>query len=192
MVGTMAKLEQSEQNDNLVIRARTDSEALGRLYDRYYQRIYRFCLYRLFHRETAEDVTSLTFVTVAREIHGFNGKTEADFCNWLYGIAANCANSYIRKAVRRKKLFLKLPVQVAQKTNCSNQFDWPRLYQAISGLKPKHQTIVTLRFFENMDFNQIGKITNTRPGTVRVTLYRILQKLRADLAVTQEGANENA
>jgi len=45
-------------DDALVCQARTDREALGRLYDLYHDRIYRFCDYRLCTREAAEEVTS--------------------------------------------------------------------------------------------------------------------------------------
>jgi len=68
-----------------------------------------------------------------------------------------------------------------------SMLDWPRLYQAILKLKPEHQTIVTLRFFENMDFEQIAKIMNTKEATVRVTLHRILKKLRNHLQTIADG-----
>ena len=42
MVGNMAKIDERADNNDLVVRAKTDSEALGRLYDLYYERIYRF------------------------------------------------------------------------------------------------------------------------------------------------------
>ncbi len=66
----------------------------------------------------------------------------------------------------------------ASNTNCADQPDWPTLYQAILKLKPKHQTIITLRFFENLEFEQIAKIIKARPATVRVTMHRTLKKLR--------------
>jgi len=61
------------------------------------------------------------------------------------------------------------------------------LYQAILKLKPKHQTIITLRFFENLEFEQIGKIINAREATVRVMLHRILKKLRNHLRAIVDG-----
>jgi len=60
--------------------------------------------------------------------------------------------------------------------------DWPTLYTAILALKPEHQTVLTLRFFEDMDYDEIGRIMDTKPGTIRVTLHRILRKLREGLA----------
>jgi len=182
MVGAMAKIVEHTENDGLVLSARTDADALGQLYDLYYERIFRFCVHRLFNKETAEDVTSSVFLTVARSIRNFKGQNEIDFRNWLYAIAVNQTNAYTRKTSRRKKLLAEAADSITSSgTNNpagSAELDWPTLYAAILKLKPEHQTIVTLRFFENMEFDQIGRIINARPATVRVTLHRILKKLR--------------
>jgi len=41
---------------------------------------------------------------------------------------------------------------------------------------------VVLRFFENMEYEQIGRILGEQEGTIRVTLHRILERLRKYLA----------
>ena len=62
-----------------------------------------------------------------------------------------------------------------------SELDWPTLYAAIVRLKPEHQTMVTLRFFEDMDYDEIARIVDAKPGTVRVALHRILHRLREAL-----------
>jgi len=189
MVGAMAKVDERTEDDDLVLRARTQADALGRLYELYYERIFRFCVHRLFNKEIAEDVTSTVFLEVARTIRSFKGRTEADFQNWLYAIAANQANAYIRKTSRRKKL-LETAVgltTVSATESTDNSPDWPMLYTAILKLKPQHQTIVTLRFFENLKYEQLAKILNVKEATVRVTLHRILNELRNHLRAVIDG-----
>jgi RNA polymerase sigma factor (sigma-70 family) len=56
-----------------------------------------------------------------------------------------------------------------------------RVIDSIGQLKPEHQTILTLRFFENLDYDEIGRIVDARPATIRVTLHRILKRLREAL-----------
>jgi len=191
MVGAMAKLVQQTEDNDLVIRAKTQAEALGRLYEMYYERIFCFCVYRLFNKEIAEDVTSAVFLQVARGIRGFNGRSEQDFRNWLYAIAANQANAYIRKSSRRKKLLAEaagsMTPATAGSADKSFEPDWPRLYAAIISLKPQHQTIVTLKFFENFSYEQIAQILDVQEATVRVTLHRILNKLRNQLQTVFDG-----
>jgi RNA polymerase sigma-70 factor (ECF subfamily) len=183
MVGAMAKVAERTEDDGLVLRARTEADALGRLYELYYERVFRFCVHRLFNKEIAEDVTSAVFLEVARGIHRFAGRTEQDFASWVYAIAANQANAYIRKTSRRKTLFAEAAgsMKACQSTDNAPEPDWPGLYTAILKLKPQHQTIVTLRFFENLSYEHIAKIMNTKEATLRVTLHRILGKLRNHL-----------
>ena len=135
----------------------------------------------------------MVFLAVARRIGSFAGRTEADFRNWLYRITANQTNAYLRKTSRRNKLLAQAGRSMTaidtNNTDDSPRPDWPSLYQAILKLKPKQQTIVTLRFFENLDFDQIGQILGVKSATVRVTLHRILAKLRNHLESTvNEGA----
>jgi len=191
MVGAMAKLVQRTEDNDLVLRAKTQAEALGRLYEMYYERIFRFCVHRLFNKEIAEDVTSTVFLNVARGIRDFAGRSEQDFRNWLYAIAANQANAYIRRTSRRKKLLAEaadsmIPAAVGS-ADKSFEPDWPRLYAAILKLKPQHQTIVTLRFFENFSYQQIAQILNVKEATLRVTLHRILNQLRNQLHTVFDG-----
>jgi len=185
----MAKVVERTQDDGLVLRARTEADALGRLYEMYYERIFRFCVHRLFNKEIAEDVTSAVFLEVARGIRGFTGRTEQDFASWVYAIATNQANAHIRKASRRKALFAEAArsMKACQSTNEATELDWPGLYTAILKLKPQHQTIVTLRFFENLPYEQIAEIMNIKEATLRVTLHRILGKLQKHLQNVFDG-----
>ena len=191
MVGAMAKVVERIEDDDLVLRARMQADALGRLYELYYNRIFRFCVYRLFDKEAAEDVTSSIFLEVARGIRSFKGRTEQDFRNWLYAIAANQANATIRKSSRRKKLLKdaadSITASATENTNPSSEPDWPSLYKAILKLKPQHQTIVTLRFFENFSYEQISQILNVKEATLRATLHRILNQLRIQLQTVFHG-----
>lgn len=190
MAGVMAKTAEQTENDDLVTKARTEADALGQLYEMYYERVLRFCIHRLFSKEVAEDVTSTVFLAVARGIRSFKGQSEQDFRNWLYTIAVNQTNAYIRKTSRRKRLLAEAACSMKaanSSTDDSTEPNWPTLYAAILKLKPEHQTIVTLRFFEKLKYEQIAQIINIPETTVRVTLHRILNKLRRYLQSILDG-----
>ena len=188
MVGTMAKVVE-RIDDDLVFRARTQADALGRLYEMHYERILRFCVYRLFNKEIAEDITSAVFLEVARGIRRFRGRTASDFQSWLYAIAANQANAYIRKTSRRKKLLEQAAASMTASAapGDDNSPDFSQLYAAILRLKPRHQTIITLRFFENLQYQQIAKILNIKEATLRVRTHRIINELRYHLQTFTDG-----
>jgi RNA polymerase sigma-70 factor (ECF subfamily) len=171
--------------DDLVCRAVTDREALGRLYDLYLDRIFRFCSYRLPTRETAEEVTSEIFLHLAAGIRTFKGRTQKEFCSWLYTLANNQINTYFRKNSRRD-ILLNHAIQ-SQALNrpeapaAEEKLDWPILHRAICGLKPEYQSVVSLRFFEGLTHEQIAEILHCRNGRVRVMLARALSRLRRSL-----------
>ena len=189
MVGAMAKLVQQIEDDDLVLRARSQAGALARLYDIYYQPIFSFCVHRLFNKEIAEDVTSSVFLEVAHGISSFQGQTVNDFQSWLYAIAANQANAYIRKTSRRKKLLEQAAASMtaAAAPGDDNTPDFSQLYTAILRLRAKHQTIITLRFFENLRYEQIAKILNIKEATLRVNTHRIINDLRNHLQTVTDG-----
>ena len=72
-------VDDAVERDDLVRRARHDREAFGRLYDRYFPVVYRYCLRRLFVREAAEDAASEAFLQAAAHMPTFAGRTDADF-----------------------------------------------------------------------------------------------------------------
>jgi len=187
----MPRATTKTNGDELVLMARTDSQALGRLYELYYGRILRFCLLRVFIREAAEDVTSEIFLNVARSIRNFDGRTEQKFRSWLYAIATNLTNAYIRKTLRRNELLAAATSQKAlSQADCNEkgpEIDWPILYRAILQLKPRHQEVIALRFFERLPHKQIAEILSIRAITVRVTLTRALGKLRKILQTAPHG-----
>jgi RNA polymerase sigma factor (sigma-70 family) len=56
------------------------------------------------------------------------------------------------------------------------------LREAVFVLKPQYQTIIALRFFENLKLTEIAEVLGSSPGTVRSQLARALAKLRKKLA----------
>lgn len=73
--------------DELVLAAKTDREAFGRLFDQFYSLIFAYCSRRLVLRVVAEDVTSEVFLKVAGSIRDFPGTSAEEFRRWLYRIA---------------------------------------------------------------------------------------------------------
>ena len=133
-----------------------------------------------------EDITSEVFFKVVEHIDNFKG-TETQFRNWLYKIATNSINSHLREKNRRAVLQNNvLRIQESKNNDCRkaeqiNDDQLKFLQKAVFELKPKYQTIITLRFFENLKLTEIAEVLSSSPGTVRSQLSRALQKLRKKL-----------
>ncbi|AQT70184.1 RNA polymerase sigma factor YlaC [Anaerohalosphaera lusitana] len=165
-----------------------EPSALAHLYDRYYDRIFRFCVYRVGSRTVAEDICSAVWVSVAKSIKHFQGDGETDFRKWIYTIAVNEVNSYYRKTARRNR-HLRLLAENAddeQLSEDSTYPQWRQVQKALKSLKTRQQSIIMLRFFEKMSFDEIAEIVGVRASTVRVTLHRSLKKLQKKLESQME------
>lgn len=170
-------------NGQLIARACNDSTAFVQLYRSHYDAVFRYCVHRLFERAKAEDVTSEVFLKVIENINGFKGN-EKQFRCWLYRIATNAVNNHLRKTARRKRI---LKVAHEQTNSLIADYEEPAdklalLREAVFTLKSRYQTIITLRFFENLKLTEIAEVLGSSPGTVRSQLTRALAKLRKVLA----------
>src|SRR5262245_56509643 len=77
---------------DLVLRAQDgDSQALNRLFERYYERVRRIVRLRLGHklRESVDsgDILQETFIAAVRSIDNFEMREEASLINWLSRLA---------------------------------------------------------------------------------------------------------
>jgi len=163
--------------------AHKDPAAFVQLYRRHYDAVFRYCVHRLFERQTAEDITSVVFLKVVENFGSFKGN-EQQFRNWLYTIATNAVNDYLRRTARRNVLLKRAREQAnSQVADCEESTEkLALLREAVFALKPRYQTIITLRFFENLKLTEIAEVLASRPGTVRSQLARALAKLRKILA----------
>ena len=185
MVGSMKNRRNTGQLTTL-----TDSNqtALATLFDGYYDRIYAYCVHRLFCRSAAEDVTSRIFLAAAKGFDTVSGEEPETHVRWLYGIATKQCNAYIRRHLRRRKIFEKFQQeQTHHQQAVDSPPDWTGVYASISQLKEIEQTVITLRFFEEMSYDEIAAIIKKRQSSVRVILHRALKKLQKLLNPANRG-----
>ena len=178
-------------NTDLIQKACRDPDAFAQLYLLHYDDVLRYCARRLFDGHAAEDVTSTVFFKVMHHLNSFDGGA-TDFRSWLLRIATNAVNDYLRDAKRRAELVQKAVIN----TQAESVFVIDRsdellerkalLKEAVLGLKPKYQTVITLRFFENMKLTEIAACLGKKPSTVRSLLSRGTAKLRKKLDATMD------
>ena len=180
-------LANSETDQDILIkRACSDRAAFALLYRMHYERVFRYCCRRLFNRHAAEDVTSEFFFRVMRTISTFDGNSNG-FRNWLYRIATNAVNDHLKTAKRRAEIIRNAAQQnsrgnaYAGKSDDELQKKNLAVKQAILGLKPKYQAVITLRFFEKMKLIEIAEILGQNPATIRTQLARALSNLKKEL-----------
>jgi RNA polymerase sigma-70 factor (ECF subfamily) len=175
--------------DELVVRAKSDREAFGQLYDRFFPLVHGYCYRRLFDSTAADDVSSDVFLQVARAIRQFPGRTEQDFRRWVYRIATNAINALLRQKLRHGDLLQravdlgrwKMPEAGPQGVH-ENDTEADAVREAMSHLNLREKTVLALRFMEGMSYEEVANVLNVRPATLRVVASRAIRNLRRRLS----------
>lgn len=187
----LAEMDLSEEKE-LVRQARKSPDAFARLYDHYYPKIFGYILRRTANLESAQDITSETFLKALAKLWQFRWRN-VSFSSWLYKIATNEVNQYFRKAEYKKSISLEelqekgfelssprdpeselLEVQEELKQHQ----DFLEVQAKIARLPIKYQQVIALRFFEKKQIKEIAEILRKREGTVKSLLHRAVEKLR--------------
>jgi RNA polymerase sigma factor, sigma-70 family len=173
-----------EQEKALVNRAKNDIQAFGSLYDAYYGNIYSFALKRTTSVPVALDITSETFFSALKNIKKFQWRG-VPFSAWLYRIAAHEITDYYRANGHRQVSLDELvdfdipsEEQAESEASLENQADFLAVHAVVAKLPPKYRQVVMLRYFDDLQINEISRVLGKSEGTIKSILHRGLEKLR--------------
>jgi RNA polymerase sigma-70 factor (ECF subfamily) len=171
-----------DEDQILVTAARHDSEAAGRLFDKYYREILGYIHHCILDTHMAEDLTSNVFLSAFRHLGRYKLR-QIPFRAWLYRIATNEVRMYWRRQKRIKIVSLqsdnaeRAAEQSASDSTVSAE-EYRLLYKALLELRMKYRAVIILRYFEGKTISEICEITATKEGTVKAQLHRGLAKLQ--------------
>ncbi len=175
-----------EINDALLRQAQHgDTDAFQRLVAVYTPLVWRTALVFLRDRLSAEDVLQEVWLDVWRGLARF--REPEPFRPWLLTIVANRC----RKTTRRKRVeVISLDTATIAGITTTNGLSEPveaaairketivALRQAIADLAPEQQRVIELRYFADLDLEEIAIVTGAPLGTVKSRLHRAVQALR--------------
>lgn len=141
-------------------------------------------------RETAEDLFQETWIRAVQKCAQFDGKNGAR--PWLYRIALNLVRDHARHemAARRgggvEHLTLEPEIAAAPPTSDAIQrSELDALHKAVALLPMKFREVLALRYFEDMQLEEIAAIIRRPKGTVKSRLARGLKMLQAQMETPQ-------
>jgi RNA polymerase sigma-70 factor (ECF subfamily) len=94
-IGAVPGEDWGEPDEALIRKAQADRRAFGPLYERYHDRIYRYCYMRLNNREAAEDATAETFLKGLANLGRL--RPGSVLLAWLYTLARHAVADHYQK-----------------------------------------------------------------------------------------------
>lgn len=177
---------QALSDEALVAQAQKQDEAcMAALYERYYDRIYRYALSRLGNRTDAEDLTQETFLKMVDKLHMFRWQG-IPFAAWLFRIANNAVIDLVRRRARRHEEELLDTLAAPSAERVEEQVEvsltWEEVIHAMDRLTVNQQEVLTMRFGAELSVSETAKALGKAEGTVKATQLQALQALRRLLA----------
>ena len=169
--------------ESLVERAACGNfEAFGELYSIYLDKIYRYVFYQINDKMTAEDITEDVFVKAWKAIKSCKGKSNT-FSSWLYRIAHNHLINTLRKMQRYTSIDKGNLIDIRDpRQEIDILLEHQELAEIIACLPQNQSQVIILKFIEDMDNREIGKIMNKTEGAIRILQMRGLATLRQVLS----------
>lgn len=186
---TAAPLNDTNEH-RLVLEAQAgNTHAFGELVLAYQRFVFNLAYRALGDMQEAQDATQETFLRAWLALPKF--RAEARFSTWLYRIAVNfCYNR--RPRLRRELAELPIDEAPGLSDDCDglganplNEVEKSELrafiHRQIDELQESYRLIISLRYQEELSYEEIAQVLNMPLGTVKTGLFRAKAQLRAAL-----------
>ncbi len=154
--------------------------AFVRLVEEYSQRIYWTVRKIVVSHHDADDVVQNVFLKVWNSVGGFRG--ESGLFTWLYRIAVNESLSLLRS--RRTGLFSSLDDGgaafdriVADEGLFDGEAAERALARAVGRLPAKQRAVFTLRYWDEMPYEQMSEVLGTSVGALKASYHHAVTKV---------------
>src|SRR5512141_1666575 len=181
---------------SLLQRARKgDQEAFAALVTEHQRYIYNLALRVLRNEEEALDIAQETFLRAWTALPNFRGQSQ--FRTWLYRIVTNLC--YNRLPNLRRSLSDLGDDVISEIPETDLTFDNPargfesrelrsHLHHAIENLDENYRLLISLRYQNELSYEEIAGMLNLPLGTVKTGLFRAKEQLRRALESYQEAS----
>ena len=164
-------------------------EEVEAIFCRYKDMVFKTAYLMLGNTQEAEDVLQEVFIKIYKSYDTFHSE-KGRFNTWLHRITVNQCISERRKkrlpsfSLERlgeegfdlPEVSSQLPEKLLMK-----QEESEKVQRAMKSLGRKHRTVVTLRYFNGLSYDEIAQVLKIPLGTVKSRLNAAIEALRKEL-----------
>jgi len=178
--------EKAKKDYQLVLKAteEKDRQAFAQLMERYKDAIYYMLLKMVNNNDDAEDLTIEAFGKAFNRLNQYTPSYA--FSTWLFKIATNNCIDFLRK---KKKNVMSIDNRITNKDGDEIMIDLKSdvmtpeqetirdqkiqlMRSYVKKLKPRYETLVEMRYFKEMSYEEISSELGLPLGTVKAQLFR--------------------
>ncbi len=160
--------------------AQTKERAFTELIKKYQERLYWHIRRLVVEHEDANDVLQNMFIKVWNGLENF--REDSQLYTWLYRIATNECLSFLEQQKKRSAVSFEdvqegLSEQVKASENFdANKLEW-KLQLAIQQLPEKQRVVFTLRYYDEMPYEEMSRVLDTSEGALKASYHHAAKKI---------------
>lgn len=160
-----------------------DADAFAKIYEVYFIPVFRYIYLRVKDRQDAEDLTQTVFLKVYQAISRFEEQNRSPLA-YFFTVARNTVIDYWRK---RKDILLENPGKESKEmlevtedfeNTIQKNENLSMLQRAIQKLTEEQQSVIILKFINDLPNKEISKIMQRSEEAVRQLQCRAIKALR--------------
>jgi RNA polymerase sigma-70 factor (ECF subfamily) len=147
---------------------------------KYTERLYWHIRKLVISHDDSDDVLQNTFIKVWNGLVDF--REDAQLYTWLYRIATNEALTFLSQ--KKRKYFLPLVDVERQLSNTLETDEYfsgdelqKKLQKAILTLPEKQRVVFNLKYFEEMQYDEMSEILETSVGALKASYHHAVKKI---------------
>ncbi|MCU0327919.1 MAG: RNA polymerase sigma factor [Chitinophagales bacterium] len=174
---------------DLVIDPHTQEKGFRLLINQFKEKVYYQIKRLIIHHDDVDEVLQIVWIKVWQNLHAF--KRESSLSTWIYRIAYNESITYIQNQKKKKIADWETVAPALEENISSNDFEEDEIKgyskseilrtieKAIDSLPEKQKYIFQLRYFEELPYAEIAKITGTTEGALKASYHHAVKKIEA-------------
>jgi len=181
---TTSPIQKDEEIVPLIIEG--DKELFGELIDRYEQKLTRYVMRFIQHKDDVSDIIQVVFIKAYTNLKSFD--TTRSFNSWIYRIAHNESVTYLKKKGGEKVSFIDFdtffPHPFAKEesdTLALSREDKGALEASLATLSLKYREVLVLYYYDELSYQEIADVLHIPIATVGVRIKRGKEALEKSL-----------
>lgn len=156
--------------------------AFNLIVKKYQQKVYWHVRRMVIDHDDANDLVQNIFIKAWKGLDAF--REDAAIFSWLYRIATNEVLNFLNH--KRRKLFLPIhnvERELSEKLEDDNFFSGDeiqkKLQKAILSLPEKQRIVFNLKYFDELNYEQMAEITSTSVGALKASYHHAVKKIES-------------
>lgn len=159
-------------------------EAFNGIVDAYTERLYWHIRRFLCSHEDTDDLLQDVFIKIWEALPSFRG--ESRLYTWIYRIATNEVLNHLRKQRFKAVISLEsasgaLERKIDEDPYFNGDHLQRELHKSIQRLPEKQRIVFSLRYFDEMKYEDMAEVTGTSVGALKASYHHACEKIRNDL-----------